>query len=77
MMQPPATGGAGPLLPFRPWHNPQLGQQLPPPDTADQALPGQAPPSGSSPEGAGPHAAWAEINGRRPPCSPGGRGRGP
>lgn len=52
----PATAGPE-LLPspfLHLWHTPQLGQQLPPPDTADQALPGQAPPSGSFPEGAGP-----------------------
>lgn len=52
-----APARRGPGLPpplFQPWHSPQLGQQLPPPDTAGQALPGQAPPSGSFPEGAGP-----------------------
>ena len=63
MIQPPPRGAQGscPSVP-RPWHSPQLGQQLPPPDAADQALPDQAPLSGRSPRGRGQHSAWVEIS---------------
>lgn len=68
----PNAGGPG-LLPspphfFRPWHRPQLGQQLPPPDTADQAFPARRLQVAAPPRGRDQQAARAEIRGRQPPC---------
>lgn len=67
----PAAGSPGLRPPrhfFRPWHRPQLGQQLPPPDTADQAFPARRLQVAAPPRGRDQQAARAEIRGRQPPC---------
>lgn len=79
MMQPLPREAQGSCPPFlRPRHSPQLGQQLPPPDTADQAFPARRLQVAAPPRGRDQQAAWAEIRGRQPPCQGLAReGRGP
>lgn len=70
MMQPLPLEAQGSCPPpfLRPRHSPQLGQQLPPPDTADQAFPARRLQVAAPPRGRDQQAAWAEIRGRQPPC---------